>query len=47
MADHLVGFDHDALSMTKGTIQRTAAMTPPEAMEVVSDHALVMRAYEP
>lgn len=45
IANHLASFNHDALWMTKRTIQRSAAMTPMEALDMASDAALVMRVY--
>lgn len=45
LAEQLAGFNHDALWMTKRTIQRAAAMTPVEALEMAGDAALVMRMY--
>ncbi len=45
MADQLAGFNHDALWMTKRTIQRAATMPPGQANDMASDAALVMRIY--
>ena len=39
----LAGFNHDALWMTKRTIQRAASMSPAEALEMAGDASLVMR----
>ncbi|MGE3540612.1 MAG: enoyl-CoA hydratase/isomerase family protein [Candidatus Tectimicrobiota bacterium] len=47
LAEQLAGFNHDALWMTKRTIQRAAAMTPLEALDMANDAALVMRLYRP
>ncbi len=46
VAKQLSGFDHDAIWMTKRTIQRAAAMTPLEAMDMASDASLVMNIYK-
>ncbi len=46
VANQLAGFDHDTIWMTKRTIQRAAAMTPLEAMDMASDAALVMNIYK-
>jgi enoyl-CoA hydratase/carnithine racemase len=46
VAEQLAGFDHDALWMTKRTIQRAAAMSPLEALDMAGDAALVMRIYK-
>ncbi len=46
MAEQLSGFNHDAIWMTKRTIQRAAAMTPLEAMDMASDASLVMNIYK-
>jgi enoyl-CoA hydratase/carnithine racemase len=43
MSEQLAGFNHDALWMTKRTIQRAASMSPAEALEMAADAALVMR----
>lgn len=45
LAEQLASFNHDALWMTKRTIQRAAAMTPLEALDMAGDAALVMRLY--
>ena len=45
VAEQLAGFDHDALWMTKRTIQRAAAMSPLEALDMAGDAALVMRIF--
>lgn len=45
VATQLASFNHDALWMTKRTIQRAAAMTPLEALDMAGDAALVMRVY--
>jgi enoyl-CoA hydratase/carnithine racemase len=45
VAEQLAGFDHDALWMTKRTIQRAAAMSPLEALDMAADAALVMRIF--
>jgi len=46
VAEQLAGFDHDALWMTKRTIQRAAAMSPIEALDMAGDAALVMRIFK-
>ena len=46
VAEQLAGFDHDALWMTKRTIQRAAAMSPLEALDMAGDAALVMRIFK-
>ncbi len=46
VAEQLARFNHDAIWMTKRTIQRAAAMTPLEAMEMASDASLVMNIYK-
>lgn len=46
VAEQLSGFNHDAIWMTKRTIQRAAAMTPLEAMDMASDASLVMHIYK-
>ena len=43
MSEQLAGWNHDALWMTKRTIQRAASMSPAEALEMAGDSALVMR----
>ena len=43
MSEQLSGFNHDALWMTKRTIQRAASMSPLEALDMASDASLVMR----
>jgi len=43
VAAQLAGFNHDALWMTKRTIQRAASMSPLEALEMAGDASLVMR----
>ena len=43
VADQLAAFNHDALWMTKRTIQRAASMSPLEALEMAGDASLVMR----
>jgi enoyl-CoA hydratase/carnithine racemase len=43
MSEQLAAFDHDALWMTKRTIQRAASMSPLEALEMAGDASLVMR----
>jgi len=43
MSAQLAGFNHDALWMTKRTIQRAAGMSPLEALEMAGDASLVMR----
>ena len=43
IGEQLAGFNHDALWMTKRTIQRAAAMSPREALEMAGDASLVMR----
>jgi len=43
VADQLAGFNHDALWMTKRTIQRAASMSPLEALEMAGDASLIMR----
>jgi enoyl-CoA hydratase/carnithine racemase len=43
LGEQLAGFDHDALWMTKRTIQRAASMSPLEALEMAGDASLVMR----
>ena len=45
VAEQLAGFNHDALWMTKRTIQRAAAMTPEDALDMAADASLVMRVY--
>lgn len=46
VAEQLSGFNHDAIWMTKRTIQRAAAMTPLEAIDMASDASLVMNIYK-
>ena len=43
LGEQLAGFNHDALWMTKRTIQRAASMSPLEALEMAGDASLVMR----
>ena len=43
MSEQLAGFNHDALWMTKRTIQRAASMSSAEALEMAADASLVMR----
>jgi enoyl-CoA hydratase/carnithine racemase len=43
MSEQLASFNHDALWMTKRTIQRAASMSPAEALEMAGDASLVMR----
>ena len=43
MSEQLAAFNHDALWMTKRTIQRAASMSPLEALEMAGDASLVMR----
>ena len=43
LSEQMAGFNHDALWMTKRTIQRAASMSPAEALEMAGDAALVMR----
>ena len=43
MTEQLAGFNHDAVWMTKRTIQRAASMSPLEALEMAGDASLVMR----
>ena len=43
VGEQLAGFNHDALWMTKRTIQRAASMSPLEALEMAGDASLVMR----
>jgi len=43
LSEQLAGFNHDALWMTKRTIQRAASMSPLEALEMAGDASLVMR----
>jgi enoyl-CoA hydratase/carnithine racemase len=43
LGEQLSGFDHDALWMTKRTIQRAASMSPLEALDMAGDASLVMR----
>ena len=43
ISEQLAGFNHDALWMTKRTIQRAASMSPAEALEMAGDASLVMR----
>ena len=43
MCEQLAAFNHDALWMTKRTIQRAASMSPLEALEMAGDASLVMR----
>ena len=45
MSEQLAAFNHDALWMTKRTIQRAASMSPLEALEMAGDASLVMRLY--
>lgn len=45
VAEQLASFNHDALWMTKRTIQRAAAMNPSAAFDMASDASLVMRVY--
>ena len=47
VADQLAAFNHDALWMTKRTIQRAASMSPLEALEMAGDASLVMRLHAP
>lgn len=47
MSDQLAAWDHDALWMTKRTIQRAASMSPAEALEMAGDASLVMRLHAP
>jgi enoyl-CoA hydratase/carnithine racemase len=43
MSEQLAAFNHDALWMTKRTIQRAASMSSTEALEMAADSSLVMR----
>ena len=43
VSDQLAAWDHDALWMTKRTIQRAASMSAAEALEMAGDASLVMR----
>ena len=43
MSEQLAAFNHDALWMTKRTIQRAVSMSPLEALEMAGDASLVMR----
>jgi len=43
ISEQLAGFNHDALWMTKRTIQRAASLSPAEALEMAGDASLVMR----
>ena len=43
LSEQLAGFNHDALWMTKRTIQRAASLSPLEALEMAGDASLVMR----
>jgi len=43
IADQLAGFPHDAVWMTKRTIERAASMSAAEALEMAADASLVMR----
>ena len=43
MSEQLAGWNHDALWMTKRTIQRAASMSSAEALEMAGDASLVMR----
>jgi enoyl-CoA hydratase len=43
VSDQLAAWDHDALWMTKRTIQRAASLSPAEALEMAGDASLVMR----
>jgi len=47
MSEQLVAFNHDALWMTKRTIQRAASMSPADALEMAGDASLVMRLHGP
>jgi len=47
MCEQLAAFNHDALWMTKRTIQRAASMSPLEALEMAGDASLVMRLHAP
>jgi enoyl-CoA hydratase len=47
MSEQLAAFDHDALWMTKRTIQRAASMSAAEALEMASDASQVMRLHAP
>jgi enoyl-CoA hydratase/carnithine racemase len=43
MSEQLAGFNHDALWMTKRTIQRAASMSATQALDMAADASLVMR----
>ena len=43
VSEQLAGFNHDALWMTKRTIQRAASMSLADALEMAADASLVMR----
>ena len=43
LSEQMAAFNHDALWMTKRTIQRAASMSPAEALEMAGDAGLVMR----
>jgi predicted metal-dependent HD superfamily phosphohydrolase len=43
VSDQLAGWNHDALWMTKRTIQRAASMPAAEALEMAGEASLVMR----
>jgi len=43
MSEQLASFNHDALWMTKRTIQRAASLSPAEALDMARDASLVMR----
>ena len=45
VSEQLAGFNHDALWMTKRTIQRAASMSLAEALDMAGDASLVMRLY--
>jgi enoyl-CoA hydratase/carnithine racemase len=47
MSEQLAGFNHDALWMTKRTIQRAASMSRTEALDMAADASLVMRLHAP
>jgi enoyl-CoA hydratase/carnithine racemase len=46
-SEQLAAFNHDALWMTKRTIQRAASMSPVDALEMAGDASLVMRLHAP
>jgi enoyl-CoA hydratase/carnithine racemase len=46
-SEQLAAFNHDALWMTKRTIQRAASMSPADALEMAGDASLVMRLHAP